>query len=63
MHRSKQEIFMGPFSFELDDEPKLASTSRKLSEYCKSKKNTTLFRLRFLKYKQQKGQTFHDYVA
>ena len=54
---------MGPFSFELDDEPKLASTSHKLSEYCKSKKNTTLFWLRFLKYKQQKGQTFHDYVT
>ena len=51
------------FAIEPGDERKLASVLHKYSEYCNSRKTTTILCHKFFTYRQQEGQSFHDFVT
>ena len=40
---------------------KLAPVLHKFLEYCKPKKNITILRHKFITYRQQEGQNFHNF--
>ena len=46
-----------------DDEMGLASVLQKFSKYCNPRKNITILRHKFFKYRQHEGQNFHGFVT
>ena len=54
---------MGLFTFEPDDEMKLAPVLHKFLEYCNPRKTITILHHKFFTYRQQEGQNFYDFVT
>ena len=51
------------FTFEPDDEMKLAPILHKFLEYCNPRKNITILCHTFFTYRQQEGQNIHNFVT
>ena len=49
------------FTFEPGDKMKLAPVLHKFLEYCNPEKNITILRHKFITYRQQEGQNFHNF--